>query len=90
MSRSDEELGLQFPCEFPLKVMGKSNCDLKQTAETIVSEHVLTEHRLSVTERSSSEARFISITVTIEAQSREQLDKLYQAFNAHPDIMMVL
>ena len=90
MSHSDEELGLQFPCQFPLKVMGKTGCELQKSIEQIVNQHVLTQHQLSLSERTSSEARFISITVTIEAQSRSQLDDLYRAFNAHPDIMMVL
>ncbi|MBL1432620.1 MAG: DUF493 domain-containing protein [Gammaproteobacteria bacterium] len=87
---SDKELGLQFPCEFPIKVMGKSKYPLRLSVEKIVGEHVADEHQVSITERSSSGARFTSITVTIEAQSRKQLDDLYLAFNKHGDIIMVL
>lgn len=90
MHRSNEELGLQFPCQFPLKVMGKNESSLRQCVDRIVSQHVLAQHRLSVTERRSSAARFVSVTITIEAQNRAQLDELYRAFNAHPDILMVL
>lgn len=90
MTKSDEKLGLQFPCQFPLKVMGKNGCSLRQSVEQIVQQHVVSEHQVSITERNSKGARFVSITVTIEAQNRKQLDDLYLAFNSHSDIMMVL
>ena len=90
MTKSDEELGLQFPCEFPIKVMGKSENCLRESVEHIVNQHVTAEHCISITERNSKGSRFISITVTIDAQSRAQLDDLYRAFNSHSDVMMVL
>ena len=90
MTKSDEELGLQFPCQFPLKVMGKNVDALRESIEHIVNKHVAVEHQLSITERSSKGARFTSITITIDAQSRAQLDDLYRAFNSHSDVMMVL
>lgn len=90
MSASDEELGLHFPCDFPIKVMGKSECALRDSVERILKIHVDTAHQSSIKERHSKGARFISITVTIQAQSRKQLDDLYLAFNNHDDIMMVL
>ncbi|NOX27864.1 MAG: DUF493 domain-containing protein [Gammaproteobacteria bacterium] len=90
MSASDEELGLQFPCDFPIKVIGKSERALQDSVEKILNIHVDTEHQTSIKERHSKGARFISITVTIQAQSRKQLDELYIAFNKHDDIMMVL
>lgn len=88
--KNNEELGLQFPCEFPIKVMGKSECTLRNSIEVIVNTHVDIEHQIDIKERHSKGARFISITVTIQAQSRKQLDELYLAFNNHDDIMMVL
>ncbi len=90
MTNSDEKLGLQFPCEFPLKVMGKNVCSLRKSIEHIVKQYVLTEHQISITERHSKETRFVAITVTIKAQNRQQLDDLYLAFNKHSDVMMTL
>lgn len=90
MSANDEELGLHFPCDFPIKVMGKNQCDLRGSVEAILNTHVDSTHQISITERHSKEARFVSITMTIQAQSRNQLDKLYLDLNQHDDIMMVL
>ena len=90
MTKNDEAPGLQFPCQFPLKVMGKNVDALRESIEHIVNQHVAAEHLVSITERSSKGARFVSITITIDAQRRAQLDDLYRAFNRHSDVIMVL
>lgn len=90
MSSSDEALGLQFPCRFPIKVMGKQTASFRPLVADIVNRHVMQEHQISLSERSSKAARYLSITITIEAQNRQQLDDLYRQLSGHPDIMMVL
>jgi len=81
---------LTFPCEFPIKVMGRREDGFAQTVTDVVRRHAPDFPPEAVEMRASSNARFLSVTVTIEAQSREQLDALYTELSKHPLVMMVL
>ena len=85
----DESL-LQFPCEFPLKIMGCGSADFREMVVELVSRHApdLDETRISV--RDSRAGRYQSVTVVINAQSRAQLDALYRELSSHPGVAMVL
>ena len=56
----------------------------------IANRHVERLGESAIKSRPSSSAKYLSVTVTITATSREQLDNLYRAFNKHPDVKMVL
>jgi putative lipoic acid-binding regulatory protein len=88
MSDSDESL-FEFPCEFPIKAMGRGIIGLEQTVIEIVSRHVVDFDRASVKTNPSRRGKYISVTVTITATSRAQLDSIYMDLTAHPDILMV-
>ncbi|MEE4378292.1 MAG: DUF493 domain-containing protein [Candidatus Competibacteraceae bacterium] len=81
---------LQFPCEFPIKAMGRSGDDFPPLIVAIVSRHVpdWDANRLSV--QSSRNGRFQSVTATIQAHSKEQLDAIYQDLSAHEQVMVAL
>lgn len=85
-----EESLLEFPCQFPIKAMGKSLPDLDITVVEIIRRHVADISEGAVKSRPSKGGKFISITVTIEATSRQQLDAIYQDLTDHPDILMAL
>lgn len=74
---SDAEL-LEFPCEFPIKVMGRDNEAFRSLTRAIVEGHAGALADASIAQRSSSGGRFVALTYTIEAQSRVQLDAIYQ------------
>ena len=69
---------LQFPCEFPIKAMGKSDCKLDIIVVEIIRKHVPDLAEGAVHTRDSKEGNYISVTVTVNATSRVQLDAIYQ------------
>ena len=69
---------LQFPCEFPIKAMGKSDCKLDIIVVEIIRKHVPDLAEGAVHTRDSKEGNYISVTVTVNATSRAQLDAIYQ------------
>ena len=81
---------LTFPCVFPIKVMGRREDGFAQTITDIVLRHAPDFHPETIEMRSSSQGRYLSLTVTINARSREQLDALYSELSKHPKVAMVL
>ncbi len=85
-----EETLLEFPCQFPIKAMGKSNLELDLLVIDIIRRHTDSVTQDSVTTRPSKNGTYVSITVTITATSKPQLDAIYQDLSGHPHILMVL
>jgi len=81
---------LAFPCIFPMKVMGRREDGFAQTVAEIVLRHAADFRPESIEMRASKNGRYLSLTVTINARSREQLDALYSELSKHPLVMMVL
>jgi hypothetical protein len=81
---------LTFPCVFPLKVMGRREDGFAQAVTEVVLRHVPDFHPQTLEMRISKNARYLSLTVTINARSQEQLDALYTELSKHPMVMMVL
>ena len=73
----DEESPLRFPCEFPIKAMGRATPELEIAVLEIMNRHVPDLGEGSVKTRESRNGNYISITVTIQARSRDQLDAIY-------------
>ncbi len=81
---------IEYPCEFPLKIFGETRPDFAQAIATVVLAHAPDFDAARIEIRSSSNARYISLTCTIRATSREQLDNLYRDLTSHPMVKMVL
>ena len=81
---------LTFPCEFPMKVMGRREDGFAQLVSEIVLKHAPDFDPATIEMRSSKQGRYLSLTVTIQARSREQLDALYSELSGHPMVIMVL
>ena len=81
---------LTFPCVFPLKVMGRREDGFAQTVADVVRRHAPDFHPETLEMRTSKNGRYLSLTVTLNARSREQLDGLYMELTKHPMVMMVL
>jgi putative lipoic acid-binding regulatory protein len=79
-----------FPCVFPLKVVGRREDDFARMVCDIVRRHAGDFHPDTVEMRASKNARYLALTVTINATSRAQLDALYSELSKHPMVMMVL
>ena len=87
---SDSDSVLEFPCVFPIKAMGLAIHDLEVVVGDIVREHAPDTSADAFSSRASSNGKYISITVTVNAQSREQLDAIYQALTDHEHVIMAL
>jgi putative lipoic acid-binding regulatory protein len=85
-----EESLIEYPSEFPIKVMGPMHDDFTQTMVEVVTSFDPTFHVGKVEMRPSSKGAYISVTVTVFATSREQLDNLYRALSSHPMVKFVL
>jgi uncharacterized protein len=81
---------LAFPCDFPIKVMGRKQPGFAQTVTAIVIKHAPDFDPATVEMRPSRQGRYLSVTCLVSATSREQLDALYQELCDHPAVVMVL
>jgi len=81
---------LAFPCDFPIKVMGRKQPGFAQAVTDIVRKHAPDFDPASVEMRPSRQGRYLSVTCVVRATSREQLDGLYQELCDHPAVVMVL
>jgi putative lipoic acid-binding regulatory protein len=84
----EEESLMEFPCSFPIKAMGKAIDDFDLLVVEIVRKHHPDVTEGAVKTRPSREGKYISVTVTINAQSREQLDSIYLELTAHERVLM--
>jgi putative lipoic acid-binding regulatory protein len=87
---SETESLLVFPCQFPIKAMGKSREDFDAVVVEIVRRYVDDIQEGAVTSRPSRDGNYTAVTIMIEATSREQLDAIYQELTDNPDILMAL
>jgi putative lipoic acid-binding regulatory protein len=85
-----EESLFDFPCEFPIKVMGHSSDTLEAEIVTIVRQHVPDLAEGAVRSRSSGKGNYTALTLTINATSKAQLDDIYRSLNAHEAVVMTL
>lgn len=81
---------IEYPCDFPIKIMGKTAPGFAQVVVDVVQRHAPDFDAASVEMRASKQSKYLSLTCTVRATSREQLDKLYQDLCDHPQVVMVL
>ena len=81
---------IEYPCEFPIKVFGQSQQGFLQAVTEVIAQYDGGFNAASVTMRNSKTSRYISLTCTVTATSREQLDAIYQSLCDHPLVVMVL
>ncbi len=81
---------LQFPCDFPIKAMGPSGGDFQALVTDIISRHAPDLDLATLRMQASRNGRYQSITLTIRARSREQLDAIYQELSGHERILVAL
>lgn len=89
-SAMNEETLLEFPCQFPIKAMGRADLELDLLVIEIVRRHVDDINEGAITTRPSKDGNYIAITVIIEASSKQQLDAIYQDLSDHPHVLMAL
>ena len=86
----NEETLLTFPCDFPIKMMGRDTPGFHATARSLVEKHTGPLADDAIRSSLSRNGRFVSITVTVNAQSQQQLDDIYRDVSSHEDVLMAL
>jgi putative lipoic acid-binding regulatory protein len=81
---------LQFPCTFPIKAMGKADEGFRELVVEIVRRHAPDLDESGVRARASRGGKWVSITVTIEATGRDQLDAIYRELSAHESVVLAI
>jgi len=81
---------LKFPCAFPIKVMGLTQDNFAQSIVVVVQKHVPDFNAATLEMRASRGGKYLSLTCTVNAESREQLDNLYRDLTTHPMVTLVL
>ncbi len=87
---SEQDTLLEFPCDFPIKVMGRTENGFENQVITLVRKHAPDLHEGAIKSRESSGGRFLSVTVTVHATSKEQLDNIYRELTACEQVLMAL
>lgn len=81
---------LEFPCSFPLKVIGRDDGGFEQFVRDLIARHVPASETGEVSSRPSGEGNYLSVTVTFTATSQEQIDRIYEELSAQNRVLMVL
>lgn len=81
---------IEYPSDFPIKIMGAMQDAFAETMLELVTLHDPSFHAGRMDMRASSRGNYLSLTATVRATSREQLDDLYRALSSHPMVKVVL
>jgi putative lipoic acid-binding regulatory protein len=90
MTAEPSESLLQYPCDISIKVMGNNTADFETLVMELIRPHVPDLDQSRVRVRASRNKRYLSLTVTINATSRAQMDASYQALSDHDQVVMAL
>ena len=85
-----EQSLIEYPSDFPIKVMGVQHPELAQILVDVVLQYDPQFDPATVEMRPSSKGNYIGLTFTVRATSREQLDNLYRALHGHELVKIVL
>ena len=80
----------KFPCEFPIKVMGRQDGDLCRDTRSIIERHTGPLAEALIRVRTSTDGNFLAVTYLIQAESRAQLDRIYRELTACKSVLMAL
>ncbi|MBS1169388.1 MAG: hypothetical protein H6R01_306 [Burkholderiaceae bacterium] len=84
------EVVIEYPNDFPIKIMGLAQDSFTQTIVEVIVLHDPTFSTERLEMRASSQGKYMGLTATVRATSREQLDNLYRALTSHPMVKVVL
>ncbi|MFQ5486813.1 MAG: YbeD family protein [Gammaproteobacteria bacterium] len=90
MSDNDQDTLLEFPCDFPIKVIGRAAPDFDTVVFALVRSHAPELGEGAVKSRASGRGNYQAATVTVRASSKAQLDAIYRELTACERILMVL
>ncbi len=83
-----QESAIEFPCEFPIKAMAKSMVGIENKILAIIQAHAPEVNEGAMRTTASSKGKYVSVTITINAQSQLQLDNIYGDLTRDPNVLM--
>lgn len=86
----EDERALEFPARFPVKAMGKPEHNIRQVLLDVLDQAKAPYEPYNISEQASKSGKYVSVTVYIMAQSREQLDEIYETLADRSEIAMTL
>ena len=86
----DQPSLIEYPGEFPLKILGHTQPGFAQAIAAVVKRHAPDFDEATLTMRASRKGNYLSLTCIIRATSRQQLDALYRELSDHPMVVMAL
>ena len=86
----NDESPFEFPCNFPLKVMGHNRPTFEQYVVEVVRTHAGSQALGPVTTRPSRNGRYLSVTVNFLAPSRAKLDDIYRTLSVSDEVLFLL
>lgn len=89
-SDNDKKTLLEFPCIFPLKVVGYNRDSLEITITDSLKNNNVDMNKIDISKRASKDNNYCAYTIKFTATDQPQLDAIYQALTACKDIVMVL
>lgn len=90
MSDNLNAIELSFPCEYPVKVFGRDEDNFKEFVIELISHHVPGLPFEAFSTRQSSGGKYLAVSVTFIAESRAQVDALYQDLGEHPRVLIAM
>ncbi|WP_296649744.1 DUF493 family protein [Paraburkholderia sp.] len=87
---SPKESLIKFPCDFPIKVMGKTHPEFEQTIAMVIRTFDNGFDATAIEVRPSSGGNYTGLTVTVRVTSQTHLDDIYRALTGHPMVKIVL
>ena len=81
---------IEFPCDFIVKVMGKHNSDFEEAVSAIINSHFPNTPATNFSKRTSKDANYLALTITVHANNKPELDALYQDLTKAPEVVMAL
>lgn len=79
-----------FPCDFPIKVFGLANETFETVVLTIIRKHAPDLSETAITTKQSKDGKYLSITITVNAKSKEHVDNIYLELTASEHVIMAL
>ena len=90
MTVPKEQKLLDFPCDFPIKMMGREQPEFRDAAVALVERHTGKIRSDAIRTALSRNGNFLSITITIKARNQQQLDDIYSDLSEHQEILVAL
>jgi uncharacterized protein len=86
----NNETLIEFPCQFPLKVMGETHESFAEMVALAIQSHLPDFGHHLIEMRGSSNGKYMSLTCMVYVESKPQLDDIYRTLTAHPMVKVVL